>query len=302
MDQDIIESFLNIVQYQTISAAAQAMYVSQSTISHRIQVLERELNTKLFNRERGFKKMELTEEGKRFFPLAVQWLEINSCMRQICTSHSLGKIRIGSMDSLNQYLLAPIISQIHENLPDLQMQFTSYHSKEIYSRLSTHQLDIGFAFFPTHYDIVATPVFSEPVYMLSLPGSDYAPGPIHPSQLSKKDEIFFPWDERIVLWNNEWWDELEPPFVNVDSCGLLTTFMKTPKNWALCPASVATSLRAQYNMEVRNFIEPPPNRICYLLRRKAGGSHAAPSGIDIFVEQFDTLLRKHPWRYPGSEH
>lgn len=300
MKQEAIESFVYIIHHQTISAAAEALFVSQSTISHRIQVLEQELGVKLFLRDRGFKKLELTEEGKKFYPLALQWLELNSSMSHIKSASSLGKIRIGSTDSMNQFLLSSLISQIQEELPNLQMEFVTYHSKEIYNMLTSHQLDIGFAFAPAHYDIIATPVFDEPVYMISLPESNYPVGEIHPSQLNKRDEILFPWNENIVQWNNEWWDEQIPPFVSVDSCGLLLTFMKNPNSWALCPASVATSLRAQYNMKIHLFSEAPPHRICYLLQRKSQ-RHTAPSkAVELFVDCFNKTIKKHPWRYSKS--
>ena len=62
-----------IVQHQTSSAAAKALFVSQSTISHRIQALENELGFILFDRQKGFKKMELTEDGKKFYLLPSWW-------------------------------------------------------------------------------------------------------------------------------------------------------------------------------------------------------------------------------------
>lgn len=296
MNREMISSFILIVQQQTISSAAKSLFVSQSTISHRIQMLEQELGLKLFERQRGFKKMELTEEGRKFYPLAMQWLELSSQMHQIKSNNSLGKVRIGSMDSINQYLLPPIISKIRDDYPELQMEFVSYHSSEIYSRLTSQLMDIGFAFFPIRYDIQAKPVFNEPMYMICLPGH-YAEGPIHPSQLEKKHQVFFTWDDNITNWNNEWWPEQEPPYVKVDSCGLLTTFLTSPELWALCPASAAASLRAQYGIEIHPFIVAPPNRICYMLCRKHNHGGMGNRGIDTFIDAFYSLLKSHPWRY-----
>lgn len=48
MTREMVNSFMTIVRLQSVSAAAEALYVSQSTISHRLQMLEAELNTKLF--------------------------------------------------------------------------------------------------------------------------------------------------------------------------------------------------------------------------------------------------------------
>ena len=296
MNRDVIMSFIFIVQQQTISAAAKTLFVSQSTISHRIQMLEQELGIVLFERNRGFKKMELTNDGKKFYPLAMQWLELSSQMHQIKSNNSLGKVRIGSMDSINQYLLPPIISKIREDNPDLQMEFVSYHSQEIYTRLTSQLMDIGFAFYPIRYDILATPVFSEPVYMICLPGY-YAEGEIHPTQLEKRNQVFFTWDDNIVRWNHEWWDEHDPPYVKVDSCGLLKTFLSSPKRWAVCPASVALSLRESLGIEIHEFSAPPPNRVCYLLQRKYPAGNQRHKGVDAFIEAFNVIAKDNPWYY-----
>lgn len=297
MNHEMIESFIEIVNLKSTSAAARSLFVSQSTISHRIQMLESELGSTLFDRQRGFKRMELTEAGKRFYPLALKWLELNSQMHQINKEIPFGSIRIGSMDSINQFLLPQFYTLFRERMSNISLQFVSYHSHEIYSRLSNRLIDVGFAFYPVRYEISAIPVISEPMYMVSPPNSIYPDTPIHPSQLEKKDQILFTWDENSLHWNDEWWDENSPPFVKVDSCALLTTFLTDARRWTLCPASVATSLRAQYNVKINTFSVKPPNRVCYMLLRKGTHSGDASDIINIFVDQFNEWLTTNPWRY-----
>ena len=297
MNIESIQSFISIVQQQTISAAAKSLFVSQSTISHRVQVLERELGVALFDHQRGFKRMELTEEGRKFYPLAMQWLQLDSRMHEIRSDTSLGKVRIGSMDSINQYLLPPMISHICDNNPNLQLEFVSYHSQEIYSRINSQLIDVGFAFYPIRYDIIATPMFSEPMMMVSPPGSIYPEGTVHPSQLLKKNQIFFTWNDESVRWNNEWWDEHDAPYVRVDSCALLTTFLTAPERWTVCPASVATSLRAMYNTEIHPFKSGPPNRITYMLSRKYSHGVEPSPAVNAFIQAFQSEAEKSPWYF-----
>ena len=120
MTREMVESFVAIAQMQTVSAAARSLFVSQSTASHRLQMLEQELGLVLFERQRGIKQMIITEDGKRFLPLAFQWLELEGSMRRLQEEPSLGQITIGSMDSINQYLLAGIFRQLHRQLPGLK--------------------------------------------------------------------------------------------------------------------------------------------------------------------------------------
>lgn len=296
MNKDFVQTFVTIVQVKTISRAAEALYTSQSTISYRLQSLEAELDTKLFQRWRGNKSVILTESGINFYELALKWLELEYSMHHLDSARRLGKVTIGSMDSINQYLISSIIQKLRDDLPELEMVFTSYHSQEIYSRLTSHNLDLGFAFFPAYYNLLATPVFREPMYMIAPLNSIYPIGPVHPLQLEKRNQVLFSWDNNSLNWNNEWWDEREAPYVHVDSCALLTTFLTKPENWAVCPASVATTLKALGFIEIHEFVEKPPDRLCYLLHRKRSKENPN-SAIDLFLDNFYKLLQNHPWRY-----
>lgn len=296
METELIRSFLAITRCETISKAADEMYITQSTMTHRMQLLEKSLGVQLFHHKKGFKKIELTEPGKRLVPIAERWLNIEQEMTEINADNSLGTIHVGAMDSINQFLLPKIISCLPSKIPNLQMVFLSYHSEHIYQMLSSRQLDIGFAFNPAHYNLEAVPVFYEPLYMICCADSIYPDGPIHPKQLNKRNEIMPCWDSESVKWNNEWWDPSIPPKLTVDSSGLMSAFLNEPENWSICPASVAFSLLETRNLEIHEFTTDPPHRTCFMLYRKYKGS-VLPEGIKLFIESFQKELATHPWQY-----
>lgn len=295
MNKEMLETFLEIAKVKTISEAARNLYVSQSTVSHRLQMLERELGAAVFERQRGIKKMTLTKCGERFYPMAMQWLELDNSMMQIQSSaSSLGKLTIGSMTSINQYLLAPFIHDIVQGLPEIQFEFVTYHSQEIYGRLPEQQIDIGFAFYPVHHEITAAPMFREPIFVVTAPDSRYPKGELTPQNLRKSDQILFPWNDELIHWNNEWWDELEAPYAKVDAGSLLTAFLTDPDRWALCPASMAMSLLAEGLAELHPLTVKPPDRVCYMLQRKTPRG-SVQACIELFTEYFAGLVQKSPW-------
>ncbi len=55
-----------------MTAAAEALFITQPTLSSHVQSLENEVGAKLFIRGRGMKELRLTEAGENFLPLA-QW-------------------------------------------------------------------------------------------------------------------------------------------------------------------------------------------------------------------------------------
>ena len=62
MDLADIEMFLSIVSTKSISKTADALFLSQPTVSHRLKLLEKELNCSLILRSKGFKQIELTPD------------------------------------------------------------------------------------------------------------------------------------------------------------------------------------------------------------------------------------------------
>lgn len=65
-----IETFLMITRKKSFSKAAVKLGLSQPAVTQHIQLLERVVEMKLFKRSR--EKIVLTEEGKRFYVLALE--------------------------------------------------------------------------------------------------------------------------------------------------------------------------------------------------------------------------------------
>ena len=73
MTQLDIETFFAVLEHPTMTAAARALFITQPSLSARLQALEREAGAVLFQRGKGQRRLELTEEGRRFLPLARRW-------------------------------------------------------------------------------------------------------------------------------------------------------------------------------------------------------------------------------------
>lgn len=74
MNIENIEAFVYINHYGSFNKAAEVLYISQPTVTARIQSLERELDCRVF--DRLGKQISLTDKGKQFLPYAQQILQI----------------------------------------------------------------------------------------------------------------------------------------------------------------------------------------------------------------------------------
>jgi LysR family transcriptional regulator, low CO2-responsive transcriptional regulator len=73
MDLQSLEVFLAIARYGSLNRAAQAMFLAQSTVTHRLKQLERQVGTPLFVRTAT--GVSLTGEGRRLLPVAASVVE-----------------------------------------------------------------------------------------------------------------------------------------------------------------------------------------------------------------------------------
>ena len=76
MTKTELEAFLAVLQYGSISAAAERLFITQPAMSRRMKSMEEELGYSLFERGRGQRSVELTENGKEFVPVAERLLAL----------------------------------------------------------------------------------------------------------------------------------------------------------------------------------------------------------------------------------
>ena len=70
MNQSALEGFVKIVELNSYSAAAEALYLSQSALSQQIRTLEGQLGVELF--QHVPRRVLLTPAGQDFYPKAKQ--------------------------------------------------------------------------------------------------------------------------------------------------------------------------------------------------------------------------------------
>ncbi|MBX6352758.1 MAG: LysR family transcriptional regulator [Thermoflavifilum sp.] len=81
MDTKDVSLFLAIARIGSISRTAEQLFMSQSTVTSRLQRLERALGYTLFQRLPG--GVRLTPEGERFLPLAERMVQLERQMEQL---------------------------------------------------------------------------------------------------------------------------------------------------------------------------------------------------------------------------
>lgn len=163
MNIDNIEAFVYINHYGSFNKAAEVLYISQPTVTARIQSLERELDCRVF--ERLGKQINLTDKGKQFLPYAQQILQVyqNGKHQLQAKGHIPNELRIGSTVSVSNYLMPHLLPHLKRRFPNIHMKLTTASTDVLIDKLKTKEIDLAFIRKVVNPAIQAFPFCEDPI-------------------------------------------------------------------------------------------------------------------------------------------
>lgn len=141
-----IKGFYYAVRHQSLSKAAEAIHLTQSTISLQIQSLERDLGFRLIRRDS--KVFKLTREGEEFYkeacPLVQQFESVVESFLTSKTARSKKNITIAIHHIAISYLLPKIIASFKKKYNSIEFLVQNITTTEAITRLKEGQIDLAF--------------------------------------------------------------------------------------------------------------------------------------------------------------
>ncbi|MBN1648418.1 MAG: LysR family transcriptional regulator [Spirochaetales bacterium] len=146
---ELYKVFYETARQQSVTAAAEALFITQPAVSQAIRHLEDMLNTTLFTRKpRG---MELTKAGSVLFQYAEQaYALLEKGEQHLRQLHNLekGEFIISAGDTICRHILLPVIERFHVQYPGIQVRVTNRTSPETARLLREGNADIGLLALP----------------------------------------------------------------------------------------------------------------------------------------------------------
>jgi DNA-binding transcriptional LysR family regulator len=157
-----LRGFCYAARTQSMSKAAEKLYLSQPSISLQIKALERELGTRLFDR-RG-PKITLTRDGEALLEIARTLVEgfeqIEEQFAARRDSPDRGIVRIAAGGSTIQYILPPYVEKFVHKYPAVDLRFHNVTGKAGLVLLRAGEVDFAVGpMFDTPTDIEFYPRF-----------------------------------------------------------------------------------------------------------------------------------------------
>ena len=135
-------TFVRIAEIQNFSKTAEQLGYSQSAVTMQIKQLETELHAQLF--ERIGKQVKLTQAGERLLPHALEILNTVRKAERISQEPEQisGKLRIGTCESLVISMLPPVILEMSQLCPHVEISTHTALVPDLFQMLRQNDIDI----------------------------------------------------------------------------------------------------------------------------------------------------------------
>ena len=140
-----LEAFVEVAHRRSVTAAAEALFVTQPALTARLNALEAALGTDLLvRRRRG--GAQLTEAGRAYLPYAERALEAVRDGTQLLHAMAegrAGQVAIGASPAVSTYALPPILHRFAERNPGVQLAVRTGHSEEVLELVKREQVEVA---------------------------------------------------------------------------------------------------------------------------------------------------------------
>jgi DNA-binding transcriptional LysR family regulator len=170
-----LECFLVVAKLGTVSRAAEAMFLTQPSLTERLKALENEVGDQLFVRTKW--GMRLTEAGREFLPYAercVTSLENGKQRLRKLQEGIGGQLKLGALPRVSTYALPEFLEEFASAHPDVLLLVQTGHSQDILEMVLTEEVHLGLARPMSHPEVENLPLYDEELVLVVNPQHRFA--------------------------------------------------------------------------------------------------------------------------------
>lgn len=171
--------FVAVYQNESITRAAEQLYMTQPAVTRAIQELERNYGVRLF--ERINQRLSTTEAGRKLYAYALHIIDsFDHIDTELKNWDQLGVIRIGASTTLGSILLPRMIKEFQKTHPGIALKCMITNGTRLQQKLENNELDFALIEGKIANDNLVIEPFSEDRLILLLPPD---------SRLAKKEKV-----------------------------------------------------------------------------------------------------------------
>lgn len=164
-----MEVLVAIGRESSVSRAAEALSMTQSATSMALAELERQFNTRLFDRQG--KRLQLNTEGRELLPRAMELLDRAQELESLLEGNAgAGSLRIGATLTIGNYLATLLIGDYMRKNPGSRVELAVQNTSAIVEQVAHFRLDFGMIEGDSHHpDLLITPWVDDELVIFAAP-------------------------------------------------------------------------------------------------------------------------------------
>lgn len=188
-----LEAFLQVAHHRSFSRAAEALFLTQPSVTARIQSLEREIGERLF--ERTGRSVTLTDAGHAFMPHAQRALtavQEGTDAIEAVRHGDVGSIRIGASSSIATYVLPNILKHFRAVRPRVHVHLSTGQTEDIVEKLLAGETHVAVARLTQHPEVESLHLYNDDLALVVAPGHPFAAkGRVTIAEAGREPFLFF---------------------------------------------------------------------------------------------------------------
>lgn len=178
MNYDFYKTFVVLAETKNFSKTAEKLNIVQSTVSNRIQELEKYLGATLCFRTN--KSVTLTQAGLYFLPYAKRLVTIEEeSLNMLNNLNYKNTLKIGTVHSVYSGYIKKASMKFLKYSPDTSLEIVVNHTPALLEMLSDNLIDIAFVFtFPKSNKFICSNILKDEIILVSKNSNEF------------KDELF----------------------------------------------------------------------------------------------------------------
>lgn len=268
---DQLRIFSDVVASGSISATAARHNVSQPAVSFQVKQLEKRLGVRLLERigrkvmptAAGIELVEHVGRIKREIDAALDAMERRA-------TGKFGRVRLGTGATACIFLLPPILRDLRERFPDLDMSIATGNTLQIVKAVEENDLDIALVTLPAYGRMLSVETILQDEFLVVAPPGTKLPASVTPSCLKSLPLIHFEASGNSRRLVDQWLveNELESQSVmSLDSIEAIKKLVEAGLGYAILPGMALPPAHEASAFVVRP-LEPKLHRELAIVIRK----------------------------------
>ena len=138
-----LEAFVTTAEFSSFTKAAEALYLTQSTVSAHINSMEEVLGVRLIQRG-SRRRVQLTAEGRQAYDMAKEILNRCQTLQNLGNTIEQCQLSVGASSVPSQYLVPELMSGFLSKNPDSRYVLQRGDSDKIHRLLKQGDVRLGF--------------------------------------------------------------------------------------------------------------------------------------------------------------